>query len=284
MSTKKITMIEKAKRRLFHSLPCMRPGTTLRRHGKYGFIGDYKSWSEAQRDSSGYDSEIILEKTTEASLKVRNGEAPYERDSAIFGVIQYSWPLLAGLMWIAALSEGKLNVLDFGGALGTSYYQNRVFLKEVPFVRWNIVEQPHYVERGRTLFQNDALRFYSSIGECLHDTSPQVIVMSGVLQYVKDPYGLLGEVFEHELPFTIIDRTPFQNQPVDRLCVQRVSPEIFEASYPAWIFSLNRFRDALSPNRIIAEFDSFENGALYGADFKGFIIGNRKASHGESFR
>jgi putative methyltransferase (TIGR04325 family) len=71
--------------------------------------------------STGYDSEIILEKTRDALLKVKNGEAAYERDSVLFDEIQYAWPLLTSLMWVAAQAKGILNVLDFGGSLGTTY-------------------------------------------------------------------------------------------------------------------------------------------------------------------
>jgi hypothetical protein len=63
----------------------------------YGFRGDYKNWSDAAKDSVGYDSDIILSKVLDSSLKVIKGEAAHERDSVTFERIQYSWPLLAGL-------------------------------------------------------------------------------------------------------------------------------------------------------------------------------------------
>jgi len=56
--------------------------------------------------STGYDNDMILEKTRLALLKVKNGEAAYERDSVVFEDIQYAWPLLAGLLWVAAALAG----------------------------------------------------------------------------------------------------------------------------------------------------------------------------------
>src|SRR5262244_902114 len=82
-------------------------------HGVSGLSGDYGSWDEAVRASTGYDSQIILEKTKTALLQVKHGQAAYERDSVVLAEIQYSWPLLAGLLWVAAQSGGRLNVLDF---------------------------------------------------------------------------------------------------------------------------------------------------------------------------
>src|SRR5215468_3222957 len=69
-----------------------------------GLSGDYGSWDEAVRASTGYDSQMILEKTKTALLQVKNGQAVYERDSVVLAEIQYAWPLLAGLLWVAAQS------------------------------------------------------------------------------------------------------------------------------------------------------------------------------------
>ena len=74
--------------------------------------GNFNSWQEAKSKCSGYESDTILEKCKQALLKVKNGEAVYERDSFIFDKIQYSWGLLAGLQKAALESKGKLNVLD----------------------------------------------------------------------------------------------------------------------------------------------------------------------------
>lgn len=137
------------------------------RNNSYGLSGYYHTWGEAIHNSTGYDSEIILEKTKTALLKVKNGEAVYERDSVLFDKVQYAWPLLSSLMWVAAQAKGKLNVLDFGGSLGSTYFQNRAFLRRLSDVRWNIVEQPKYVEMGKKWFEDDHLKFYLRIEDCL---------------------------------------------------------------------------------------------------------------------
>jgi hypothetical protein len=76
------------------------------RNNKYGWKGDYSSWQEAREASTGYDSNEILQAVRNSLLKVKNGEAVYERDSVIFDEIQYSWPLLAGLMFAASKMRG----------------------------------------------------------------------------------------------------------------------------------------------------------------------------------
>jgi len=219
--------------------------------------GDYPSWSEAMATSTGYDSEIILEKTRVALLKVKNGEAVYERDSVLFGEIQYAWPLLAGLMWVAARCGGTLNVLDFGGSLGSTYFQNRRFLQKLLPVRWNIVEQPRQVEIGKADFEDELLKFYCDIESCLAETQPNVIVLSSILQYLEQPFDVLRMLLATPCNHLIVDRTPFWDGPADRLCVQHIPDSIYAASYPSWIFSLQRFHSYLNEGwEIVAEFDA----------------------------
>ncbi len=222
---------------------------------KFGLTGNYASWNEAMKSCSGYDSSIILEKTLHALIKVKNNEAVYERDSVLFDTIQYSWPVLSGLLLAAASDNGKLDVLDFGGSLGSSYFQNRHFLSSVGTVRWNIIEQSDHVTAGRAHFENDDLKFYSGIADCLSETQPNVALLSSVLQYLEHPYVVLDQIQNISCDVVIIDRTPFWNGPEDRLCVQTVPPDIYPASYPSWIFSRKRFYDHFHHNwQVLAEF------------------------------
>src|SRR5690348_7188183 len=92
------------------------------------FEGDYASWADAKRASTGYDSAKIFERVRDAALKVKQGEAAFERDSVCFYEEEYRWPSLACLLAIAAERQGHLRVLDLGGSLGSYYYQHRKLL------------------------------------------------------------------------------------------------------------------------------------------------------------
>jgi putative methyltransferase (TIGR04325 family) len=162
-------------------------------------------------------------------------------------------------MWSAARSGGRLNVLDFGGSLGTTYFQNRVFLSRLPEVRWNIVEQARHVETGKIWFEDDRLRFYTGIPDCLADTQPNVVLLGGVLQYLPCPFDLLSDLQRLPSDHIIIDRTPFWDGPTDKLCVQTVPPSIYPASYPSWIFSAIQFRSHLDKEwEVLEEFESID--------------------------
>ena len=167
------------------------------------FTGDFASWEEAAQASSGYAAPVILEKTRAALLRVKNGEAAYERDSVTFATIDYEFPLLACLLRAAAEHDNRLSVLDFGGSLGSTYFQCRSFLAPLKELRWSIVEQPAHVLCGQRDFANEQLRFYESVESCLRVERPQVLLLSGVLQCLPKPYvvleDLIGQAFDYIL-------------------------------------------------------------------------------------
>ena len=237
-----------------------------------GYFGDYPIWADAASASVGYDSELILNKVKEALLKVKSGEAVYERDSVLFDDIEYSWPLLAGLLWAASLNGNRLDLVDFGGSLGSSYYQNRRFLEYLQELRWNVVEQERFVECGRRYFEDDRLRFYRDIDECLKGRKPGTILLSSVLQYLEKPYELLAKVLEFRFEVVIVDRTPFLGEGDDRITVQKVPPEIYDASYPAWFFNLERFLSFFSAGyELMADFETADRSNIP-STYKGFIF------------
>jgi putative methyltransferase (TIGR04325 family) len=238
------------------------------------FAGDYSSWAEAERASVGYDSPIILERTFASLLKIKRGEAAYERDSVLFDTPQYTFPVLVALLRAALAGHGRLSVADVGGSLGSSYFQCRDLLRAADLVEWSVIEQPAYVRRGREHFEDLELRFYDTVEECLAQRQPGVLLLSGVLQYLADPYDSLQRLLAHQLPHVIIDRTAFLASGRDRLTVQSVPDSIYPASYPAWFLSERRVLDGLRAGgySVAYDFPALDNlsPADEAAYYKGF--------------
>ncbi|HUQ30369.1 MAG TPA: methyltransferase, TIGR04325 family [Candidatus Paceibacterota bacterium] len=225
----------------------------------YGFFGTYPDWKSALADSSGYDSPHILEKVKQALLTVKRGEAAYERDSVVFDTIQYSWPVLASLLWIAAQRTSRLRVLDFGGSLGSSYFQNRAFLKPLTELAWNVVEQETFVDAGNATFTDDHLSFFSTIDACVQTHPIDVFFASSSIQYIENPYALLEEVAARDFPFVLFDRTAVLPN-TDRLTVQKVRPGIYDASYPAWFLNEQKVLSILNKKyTLITDFESLRS-------------------------
>jgi len=225
---------------------------------RYGYSGNYASWSEALARCNGYDTDAILEKVKGALLKVKTGQAAYERDSVLFDTIQYSWPLLAGLLHAANTNNGRLSVLDFGGSLGSSYYQNKKLLSVLDGLRWCIVEQKHFVECGKQYFEDENLHFYYDLPSCLAGGKINVAILSSVLPYLQKPYELLDTIINYGIDCIIVDRTPILlSGSSDRLTIQKIPPYIYEASYPAWFFNREKLSRSFSGKyHLLVEFNA----------------------------
>lgn len=240
------------------------------------FKGRFHDWAVARANSTGYDSDLILEKVRKAQLKVKAGEAAFERDSVLFDRIYYSFPVLAALQYVALRDAGRLSVLDFGGALGSSYFQCQPFLRELEHLQWSVVEQANFVHCGKRLFIDDKLNFFDTIADCVAEKRPNVALLSSVLQYVPEPYAVLDEIMQSGIPVIVVDRTPYSNQDKDFITVQHVPKKIYPASYPCWVFSRARFQAHVDARyKIMTEFDSADgwgraNGTSF--TFSGMIL------------
>lgn len=194
------------------------------------FRHGYNSWEEASIASSGYDSVEIIGKVSSAARLVHRGEAVYERDSVLFDEIEYSWPLLSSLLLVAA-ERGSLRVIDFGGGLGTTFQQNRRFLKHIENrICWKIVEQRALIEIGSKELSTNHLSFFPTITEASAG-GVDVFLFGGSICYVANPYDILQETLEAEPSYIIFDRTPITNSATDTFALQLISAPIYKAEY-----------------------------------------------------
>jgi len=214
---------------------------------RYGFSGNYRSFAEASGSAPGYTASNILEKARDSLLKVKDGKAACERDTVLFDYIQYSYPLLANLLHVAGRNDGRLSVLDFGGALGSSYYQNRGYLSHLRELNWMVVEQAHFVACGQADFADEHLSFHETVEAAIAYRRPDVILLSSVLQYLEDPPAMVHKLISAGIGTIIVDRAPVVFDVPTRLTVQTVPPSIYEAAYPCWLFNEQAFVDLFAP-------------------------------------
>ena len=198
------------------------------------FDDSVHNWAQAEGKSSGYDSGLILDQVVQATQKVIREEAVFERDGVIFSSPEYRWPVLSGLLGVAA-RERELRVLDFGGSLGSVFWQHRKFFSGID-ITWGVVEQPSFVAAGQALDQ-DFISFFDSIDSCLQAFSPNVILLSSVLQYLPEPDHVITELLNTTANTVIIDRTPLSESDNNVACLQIVPAHIYSGNYPAWVFS-----------------------------------------------
>lgn len=239
---------------LFNSI--MSKYFVFRKNPQSGWFYGYKNLESIKKECSGYDCDIILEKCKNSLLKVKSGEAVYERDSVLFDKIEYSFPLLSSLLYVAAKNENKLYLIDFGGSLGSSYFQNRLILDLLKEIKWGIVEQPKFVETGKKYFEDNILKFYYTIDHVFKDYIPDLIIFSSVLQYIDDPFNFIKNIINYNFKYIFIDLTGFAEVDEHIITKQIVPESIYKASYPCWFFNEEKFIKLFNDKyKIIYDFD-----------------------------
>ncbi len=210
------------------------------------FRGDYPDWAAARAASAGYDDAAVLARVLAATREVRAGRARWERDGVAFTAPAVNAPVLTALREAAGEAGGPLVVVDFGGSLGSTWWQQRPALADLPGVQWRVVEQPHYVRAGAE-FADGPLSFHESIDAAIRPGERPVILLSSVLPYVESPQTLLEGIVRRGFQEVIIDRTPLVRSGRARLVVQHTPPGLGGGSYPCWLFDRTQLLAPLGP-------------------------------------
>ena len=203
------------------------------------YNGYFTSFQEAESymndifDDGGYDSDTIFKKVSESTLAVLKGKATFERDSFLFYKKEVNYNLMMYLYKIF-IKENHINVLDFGGALGSTYLQHKEELSAIS-ADWTITEQPHFVEFGKHNLSSEHLHFATNSD--LEWNSFNILFCSGVLQYLEDDF--IKQLCDKKIKNIIIERTSVSDH--DRYWLETVHEPIYEAMYPCRVFEEQRF-------------------------------------------
>lgn len=243
------------------------------------YRGEFADWATARATAGGYDEESLLERLVVVAQAVKEGTVAWEQDGVTWDHIPNDLPLFAALTRVALAQEGRLAVVDFGGALGSSYFQCRGFLAEVTALSWGVVEQPQLVAIGRERFERDALHFFSTIDEAVAALRPNVALLSSVLQYLEQPWTVLDQFVATRIPYLIIDRHPctFTHE---LITIQMIPSTLYPASYPSWLFDCPRMMARLEQHyKLLATWmgkDPPIRGWGKGAEFRGYFLRRRE--------
>lgn len=211
---------------------------------KYGF----KNWSEAKSASIGYSEGSILQKVSSQTVLMIESNSGWVRDGFYFNDVQINHEILSFLALHSARLQ-SLRVIDFGGGLGTTYFQNRNILEKFGIkVCWNVIEQPNFVAEGKLVLESiPNLHFFETLNEA-SITSSDIVIFSSVLEYLEHSYQFLEEIMNLEFkPLGIlIDRSPIDLIDKDRYVVQDVDQSIHQARLPLRILGQDKILEILS--------------------------------------
>ena len=184
--------------------------------------------------------------------------------------------------YLFAFKTDRLNIVDFGGACGTHYFEIRRLIPSQIILNWQVVETPSMVAAARAggLSSNE-LQFIESLD--LVNDPVDLLHSSGALQYVPDPWEYLTRLLGLKAKWLLFNRMMFSTGIKDIITIQRsnlsangpgplpVGYVDKEICYPHTTLSLPKFRDRCTLSyRPIWDFDEVSGSFALG-DFN--IVG-----------
>lgn len=213
------------------------------------YNGVYKDWSSALSKSNSYQDHATLDQIKNASL-IGLKDDKFFRDGIVFKQYEFCSHLNILLLNIFIQSYQKKNsnkpisVIDFGGGLGTLYFQFKKYCEiydiKINF-QWNIIEQDDLTKFGKKNIENNNLKFHNFSEIKLEDNKVDLVIFSAVLNYIQDPYFIINKFVKIKPKYILIDRTNFWDGDSDVITILKASKNI-QGSYPCYIFSFEKFK------------------------------------------
>lgn len=172
--------------------------------------------------------------------------------------------------------DRKCRILDIGGSLGSTYFQNRKYLADVIKLEYVIAEQDNFVTYGKKNLENKTLRFIYSSDDFEKYGRFDIALLSASLQYIEQYKEIMIKLIKTKPRYIILDRIPISGR--SRICIETVPERIYKSSYPLRIFSENEISDLLGSAYTLIEKDvsSVGDSSVYfvdgQADYQYFVF------------
>ena len=197
------------------------------------YTGPFNKWSQAKKRSHGYDHNKIIQRIFKTAKKAREINK-FEKDGFLLNNLEDDKIITEFLK-----NNKNFNIIDFGGGFGTLHAQYKKFLKNKSY-NWIIVEQKKYVELGRKFFYEKNLFFLNDLTKYKYKVSKiNLVIFSSSIQYIKNYQTILKQVIDLNPEFIVFLKTPLNNKNDNLIYVQNIPQNVYEGSYPSWVFSKN---------------------------------------------
>jgi putative methyltransferase (TIGR04325 family) len=225
----------------------LRRAARLIRYNSSMWSGRYRDWEAAARACRKISLEGQRRACEWALGEVLAGRALFERDSLLQHQPITCWPLMLALCDLQARGTPQPTVLDYGGGLGSVYFQHRAWYAADRLVTWNVVELPEIAATGQRLVQDSQLRFFGSLEEAVHQKPPDLILAAGIMPMVPSPEALLDTLASLGASWVFLDRIPVTHRLGQTLITRQVVPRtIYEHESPFWFFDETSLLQMLS--------------------------------------
>ena len=210
------------------------------------YFGDYYNWSDAYKECKGYEDTEILNTVINAVSKVVKGDAVWERDGYLFYEQKYVYCICAAILKCAVQNQNRgVRVLDIGGSLGSTYWQNKAYLSDVKNLEYIIAEQDHFADYGYQNLEDGVLRFIKSTDNWEEQGGYDIVLLSNSLQYISQYQDIISKIIVAHPHYIILDRIMIGNH-----------MRIYKSSYPMMIFTEQQIRNFFEPEYKMVEWDT----------------------------
>ncbi|MFN8115499.1 MAG: methyltransferase, TIGR04325 family [Bacteroidia bacterium] len=180
----------------------------------------YNSYQDALKDSdieSYYSDDlinVIFEKT-----KIYKKELQLKAHQS-FNSSEVN--LLTAILLVYKFKKSEtINVIDFGGACGSHYYQVRECLEKNIKLKYCVVETSAMVRKAKVL-SSDELSFNENLENTAYSYNSDIdlIHTSGTLQSIDEPYKYLEKIFNCNATYILFNRLTMTTGNRDLITVQ----------------------------------------------------------------
>ncbi len=164
------------------------------------------SFELAQASASGFNDDrvprIVASKTQ--AMRNRLGRVVESRQTA---------QNLAVLAYVAKDLSRQIDVVDFGGACGATFYQMDHLLPGL-IRTWKVVEVKEMIQECDHASASERLEFFESLEDAANIAKPDLVLAHGVLPYTPQPTETLKVILKSFRPaFLYLSRTAAIEEP-----------------------------------------------------------------------
>lgn len=243
----------------------------------YEYVGVYNEYDEAVKIAGFYEQQDVVQakaqKFDPSSISLIQKKDIDEVEKGIIAAIFYSF---------SNTHSFARTIIDFGGEMGIHYLTYLKVCKSP--IKWIVVEAPMMASMGRDKWiGNQEIVFTDSLDRSsISDEDIVLLIASGVLQCLDNPYQYLEKMISLRPQFIYLDKLPIlQNEESDFISVAYVPHQIYGISYkvPVWFFSSSKMMNffQLSGYQVVFEFivptyKAYLNGKLLLDNYKAIFL------------
>ncbi len=117
------------------------------------------------------------------------------------------------IFWMSQLLAEGVSIFDLGGNVGIHFYGFQRCLKYPAALTWKICEVPHVARHGAELARTRQARQLSFTTDFAEADGADILLASGTLQFLSDPWWLELTRMKVKPPHLLINRTPLWEGP-----------------------------------------------------------------------